>query len=125
MLAGEGTKSVAGSEDARDHNTGVDLLRSFGRFLEGPGRDTRRFFARALAEPSFAALLEEQAELERRNDDERAKRIPPPSDTFQLLSERRGLAFAHERAPAIADTMGLPPGRPVVTNRPARGRRLQ
>jgi hypothetical protein len=103
----------------------VDLLRSFGRFLEGPGRDTRRFFARTLAEPSFAALLEEQAELERRNDDERTKRIPPPSEAFRLLSKRRELAFAQESAPAIADTLGLPRERPVITNRPARGRRLQ
>jgi tetratricopeptide (TPR) repeat protein len=125
MLAGKGTKRVAGRADAEGHNTGVDLLRSFGSFLEGPGRDTRRFFARALAEPGFAALLDEQAELERRNDVERAKRLPPPSETFRLLSKRRELAFARERATAIADVMGLPPERPVLTNRPARGRRVQ
>ena len=53
------------------------------------------------------------------------KRIPPPSETFRLLSKRRELAFARERATAIADVMGLPPERPVLTSRPARRRRLQ
>jgi len=125
MLAGKGTKRVVGTVDAEDHNTGVNLLRSFGKFLEGPGRGARRFLARVLAEPSFASLLEEQAELERRHDEEVRKRIPPPSETFRLLSMRRQLAFARERAPSIADAMGLPLELPVVANRPARGRRLQ
>lgn len=122
MLAGLKTKRPVAAEEARDHNIGVDVLRSLGRYLAGAGKSTRRFLALALAEPSFAALLKEKAELERRHDEEVRKRIPPPSEAFRLLSKRRTLAFARECAPAIADAMGLPPELPVAVSKSARAR---
>jgi len=90
--------------EARDHNSGVELLRQLHAYLHARSRRSQRFFSRALALPGVAALLAEVEDLARRWFGQ------PKADRaiFERLNRMKTLDFARTRAAEVGAAPGLP-----------------
>jgi hypothetical protein len=113
MLVGRGVKRPTTSAEARDHETGIDLLKDLHAYFPARARRSRRFFSRVLALPAVAALLAEVEGLNRRWFGQ------PGADRsiFERLNEMKALECAREHADRIAVVLALPEEPPAPPER--------
>jgi len=117
MLLGLKPRAPRSSDEARDHNAGVELRRDLAAYLRDRRRASLRFFAGVLARPAMADLLAEiEAVVERWREQHRTGE----REAFDRLRLMRGLAFAEQRAREIADDLGLPEEAPLPRDAPGR-----
>jgi hypothetical protein len=66
ILVGIRAKSPKSHDEARDHNTGIDLRRDLAGYLGKSGRNARRFFNRVLRNPQVMKLIDELSDVTQR-----------------------------------------------------------
>jgi len=97
MLTGKASGKVESSDEARDHNAGVDLTRGIEGYLKGP-RNSLRFFRQVMRAAPVVALLDEAVDVAKKW---KQQRRAGERGAFDRLREMEKLTFAWERAKEI------------------------
>jgi len=95
VLLEERASKPTSSDEAEDHNTGVELLREMGPFFKRQARASREFFRGLLRHPRLAAL---QRELEEAKAQRLANRQAGASEGFRRMQQMCTPEFAREEA---------------------------
>ena len=110
LLLGLESRAPRSSDEARDHNAGIGLLRDLAVYLRDRRRASVRFFASVVALPAMAGLL---AEIEAVAERWREQHRTGNREAFDRMRLMHGRAFAEQRAREIADALGLPEEAPL------------
>jgi tetratricopeptide (TPR) repeat protein len=95
ILVGIRAKSPKNRDEARDHNTGVDLYRDLGGYLRKSGRDARRFFKRVLKNPQVMKLIDELGAVTQRW---RIQHGAGDRETFDRMNKMKKPEFARRES---------------------------
>jgi tetratricopeptide (TPR) repeat protein len=99
MLVALRTPAPKSSEEARDHNAGVSLLRSVHTYLKMQSRTSRTFFRSVVRDPRVSRLLDESiAAVRGWHEDRSGDRA-----AFDRLKLIRSREFAHSEASKLRD----------------------
>jgi hypothetical protein len=99
MLVALRTPAPKSSEEARDHNAGVSILRSVHTYLKSQSRSSRTFFSGVVRNPRVSRLLDESiAAVRRWHEDRSGDRAA--FDRMKLIRSRE---FARSEASKLHD----------------------
>jgi hypothetical protein len=105
MLVGLKDRAPRSSDEAEDHDTGVDLRRDLHAYLRDPRRPSLRLFRSVVARKDVAGLLQEiEAVVARWHEQHRTGE----REAFERMNLMRSQVFAEDRARQVADSVGLP-----------------
>ncbi len=102
MLVGERTVAPKSSEEARDHNTGVSLLRTLDTYFKDQPRAAKKFFRGLVRDPRVTKLLDESIVVVRRWEDEHHK---GDRSAFDRMAVMRSWSFAEGEAYKLRDLL--------------------
>jgi tetratricopeptide (TPR) repeat protein len=114
MLAGDKARrvpAVTSAEEARDHNTGVSLLRALHAFFRGQSRASRRFFRDLVRDARVARLLDESVGVARRWHEQHPI---GEREAFDQMQRMRSRQFATVEAGRLRDLVWAPRSAPRV-----------
>ncbi len=103
MLVGLRTPEPKSSEEARDHNTGVGMLRGLHAYLKTRSRRSRMFFSSVVRDARVVQLLDESVAIVRRWHDDRSS-DRAAFDRMKLIHSRE---FARSEANKLVDLVAL------------------
>lgn len=103
MLTGERTPTAKSSDEARDHNTGVALLRALHRYLGRQSRASKRFFRGLVRDPRVVRLQDEIVAVVRRRSEQHPTGNREAFDRMTLMHTRE---FAVAQARELRDLVG-------------------
>jgi tetratricopeptide (TPR) repeat protein len=101
MLVGLRTPAPKSSEEARDHNTGVSMLRSLHAYLKTHSRRSKTFFSSVVHDPRVVQLLDESIAVVRRWHEDRSG-DRSAFDRMKLIQSRE---FARSEANKLRDLL--------------------
>ena len=104
MLLGERTPASKSGE-ARDHNTGVSLLRALHAYLNGQSRPSKQFFRALIRDPRVAGLLDEIAAVVQRR---MAQHPTGEREAFDRMTLMHSREFAQIEAHKLRDHIVAP-----------------
>ena len=104
MLLGKPTQKSKGSDDARDHNTGVEQLRGLHAFLAQQSRGSKKFFRAVAGHPRVDELLKEVKEVVKRWHAQHPTGEREAFDRMQLMHTPE---FARAEARAVSDGLAM------------------
>jgi hypothetical protein len=109
MLVALRAPAPKSSEDVRDHNAGVSILRSLHAYLNMQSRSSRKFFSSVIRDPRVSQLLDESiAAVRRWHEDRSGDRAA--FDRMKLIQSRE---FARSEANKLRDLVVLARGHPL------------
>jgi hypothetical protein len=103
MLAGLRTPEPKSSEEARDHNTGVGMLRSLHTYLKTRSRRSRMFFGSVVRDARVVQLMDESIAIVRRWHDDRSS----DRTAFDRMKLIHSPEFARSEAHRLVDLVAL------------------
>jgi tetratricopeptide (TPR) repeat protein len=110
VLLGLRPRAPRTSDEARDHEAGIDLRKDLAAYLRDRRRASLRFFSGILARPEVAGLLDEIEAVVRRWHEQHRTGTREAFDRMRLM---QGRAFAEQRACEIGDALALPEEAPL------------
>jgi len=105
MLVGERPTKPKSSEEARDHNTGVSLLRELHAYLKDQSRASKRFFRAIVRDPQVVALLDEIVAVVQRRTMQHPTGEREAFDRIRLMHSPE---FAQREAQKLRDHIAAP-----------------
>jgi hypothetical protein len=102
LIAGLRLPAPKSSDEARDHNIGVSLLRSLHAYLKTQPRRSKRFFTSLVRDPRVVRLLNESIGAVRRWQEDRSG-DRTAFDRMKLMQSRE---FARSEANKLRDLIG-------------------
>jgi tetratricopeptide (TPR) repeat protein len=108
MLVGERTTKPKSSEEARDHNTGVSLLRELYAYLNDQSRPSKRFFRALVRDPRVIGLLDEIVAVVQRRIAQHPTGEREALDRMMLMHSPE---FAQREARKLRDHIAAPGSR--------------
>jgi tetratricopeptide (TPR) repeat protein len=105
LLLGLKGRAPRSADEARDHESGMDLRKDLAAYLRDRRRASLRFFKGLLARPDVVGLLEEIEAVVGRWHEQHRTGAREAFDRMRLMRDR---AFAEQRGRAVGDALGLP-----------------
>jgi tetratricopeptide (TPR) repeat protein len=107
LLVGLRSPAPKSSDEARDHNIGVSVLRSLHAYLKTQPRRSKRFFTGLVRDPRVVRLLDESIGAVRQWREDRSG----DRTSFDLMKLMQSREFARSEAHKLRDLIGCPDDR--------------
>jgi tetratricopeptide (TPR) repeat protein len=118
LLLGRRLRAPRSADEARDHESGIDLGKDLAAYLRDRRRASLRFLTAVLARPEVVRLLDEIEAVVRRWDEQHRTGAREAFDRMRLMRDR---AFAEQHAREICDALALPQEAPLPEVKRRRG----